>query len=919
MRRFLFGLALGAALGWGEPVLAASDPLLMSPDFSGPTYPLSHYTWDPDGFWDRFNPIYVVANLLMLLNAFLTRLGIWILDLGYAPSGWLAPFGAIADAIQKSHFLDHIWPFFALVAAAVLLKDFAQHNLQRVMQRGMMFAVALGALLLFQALGTVHYIKMVTDAIDALSYGTSGWILTFDQPVGDPSKTRTQQAITNVNKEIWQQLIVTPWELGEVGTPGATLGEDAEEVRSITEKNVSASTPWRDVLLSYPVGDKKRNELAGILNSDDRPTSKQAFSASGRLVLAGVTLIAVLCAVLYMLAVGILLNLAYLLYLAAMISGVVILPLSLIPWEYGHSMLRWWVKALAGSVLIRIGLSAYVGITFLVQRIVATGMSSVSGGIGRMLLYPVVFVLALLILSRIWKTMQPVRRVTGNVFAVLQKTEGDGGGYGTPEGGRHMSSRRRLDPDGVDAQSEAGALQEAAPEMNRRGSIDRVLRRAGRELLGGDAAGAAYTLASGTAREAALATGSRVKEAAREAGSRMRERVSQLLGRFTAADAGDGDERNGGRLPSGEARSDDRRGHRPADSRRVDPDRLGWQGEIRDEAYWDSLFRHAPGQARQEPREARAEEGEQARVHPGPDAQPEDRAPLKSGVRAVDPDTGLEALQRPDDAGMPAPSDADEVSGLTRADAEPEANREAGAQPEERSDPAVPRANTREPVLESAARAVDPDEGAPQPVEAAPVQEVGRETEQPASDWQRWAVEPVQTEEPDGAQESGRATEASAFQRPGKGAEPVEVNVQRTNPDEVANVEATVGEMRESRAETKAEGPAGAPQAEAKAGPFRASGAEPAPALNTGRQHAVAESAGEPEPAASRPEAGERTDRAPETRQAEQAEEARRPIRENARKPPPMLRTRRQGKGDMLEPEENRPWDPDTPFFGADS
>ncbi|MCL6577061.1 hypothetical protein [Kyrpidia sp.] len=452
MRRYgwVFVLTVAIGLGVGVPAHAA-DPLLLSPDFTGgPQYPLGNYQWDANGYWDRWNPIYDFANTIMQVNAFLTRLGIWVLDMGYSPSNWLAPFQAIADVISKSHFLDHIWPFFVLIAAGVLIKDLAQHHIQRVMQRGLLFVVALSAVLLFNAIGgTPKYIQMVTEAMDGLCYATSGWILTVNENNAktDASGTGTQTAIHNVDKEIWQQLITTPWELGEPGTVNATVGKDVDAVRQVVsgvtfwqtiwhpggtaarqmaaQLAVSPSTPWRNVLLSLPVGDDKRNQLAAILNNDDHPEAKQAFQSGFRFVLALFDFVAVLCADIYLLAAGVLLSLFYLLYLAWMISGVVVLPVTILPWGYSYDILRWWGKALAGSVVVRVALSAYVGLTFFIEKIFTTALGQSNlGGMAALLLYPAVLAISLLVLSRIYKRTQPVQRATGNVFSLLKSRAG---------------------------------------------------------------------------------------------------------------------------------------------------------------------------------------------------------------------------------------------------------------------------------------------------------------------------------------------------------------------------------------------------------------------------------------------------------------------------------------------------------------
>jgi hypothetical protein len=600
----IFGLGVG-----GDSTVYAADPLLTSPDFEEPSYPISNYTWDADGLFGRFDPIYGMANLIFLIGVFLARLSMWVLNLGYAPSEWLAPFQAISDAIQKSHFLDHLWPFFAIVAGGVQLRDLAQHNIQRMMQRGVMFLIVLVSLLLFKSLGTVQYIKMVTSAIDALSYATSGWVLTFDQPV-DPNKPQLTQASNNIDKEIWNRLVDYPWQLGEIGTPGKVLGKkDAESVQGIVggDMSVSASTPWRDVLLHYGVGTDKRKDLAGILNSDDHSDSKAAFASPYRLTLALFALIAQLCAVVYMFTLGVMMNMAYLLYLAAMLAGIVILPLAIIPWDYSHSLLRWWVKGLSGSIVVRLGLSLFVGLTFLAIKIFTPNVNANDGSaIGSMLLYAVFFVFALWVLSRLWKRMQPIQRLTRVASAPFPAfAESGGGAYSNshtppsslPDNGD--SSSRRIDPDrqGDDLPSLREIWGKRKPGMGQ------ALRKAGWKALRGDIPGAAASLTTDVAKEIVKGSGETLKVAGEGyydiwkatggvSGESLKIAKDMLLkGRHwkNKQEAGTSHQADAATGQEGQGNEERRNTHRP-----IDPDRLNWEGrtpESQDPAYWESLLR----------------------------------------------------------------------------------------------------------------------------------------------------------------------------------------------------------------------------------------------------------------------------------------------------------------------------------------
>ncbi|GIM46512.1 hypothetical protein DNHGIG_20610 [Collibacillus ludicampi] len=372
--------------------------------------------------------------------------------------------------------------------------------------------------------------------------------------------------------------------------------------------SVSESTPWRDVLLHHGVGSDKRKDLAAILNRDDHPDSKAAFASPYRLTLALFALIAQLCAFVYLITLGVMMNLAYILYLAAMLAGIVILPLAIIPWDYSHSLLRWWVKGLSGSIVVRLGLSLFVGLTFLAVKIFTPNVNANDGSaIGSMLLYAVFFVFALWVLSRLWKRMQPIQRLTRVASAPLPAFAGSGGGA---HSNNHMpplslpddgdSSSRRIDPD-RQGNNDLPALREIWGK--RKPGLGKALRKAGWKALRGDIAGAAVSLTTEVAKEIAKGSGETLKVAGKGyydiwkdtggvSGESLKIAKDMLLkGRhwknkqaadtFHQADAATGQE------------NEERRNSR----RPIDPDRLNVEGqtpETHDETYWNSLYREDP-------------------------------------------------------------------------------------------------------------------------------------------------------------------------------------------------------------------------------------------------------------------------------------------------------------------------------------
>jgi hypothetical protein len=413
-----------------------TDPLLMTPDFTGLHVSLANYFWDPDGILGQFHMAYILGNSLMLFSVFLVRISTWLLNLGYMPSQWLTPIQQIADAIQQNQLIKRIWPILPVIAAAVLFKDFFKHQYQRAVQRAILFGLVLLALVFFQGLGTAKYLSATTEAIDAVSYGVSGWILGASHSDSGLSGDKAfEQKNNDVNKEVWQRLVDDPWEMGEIGTPGTTINaDDLEKVKSeMSDGNVvsfilkslglsttwgqslKAGTTWKEVILRFPMGSSPRSGIAGILNSDDHPASKSAFNPYYRALLGLIMTLSALGVSAYNLVMGFLLLGAHVLFIIAITAGIVVLPCCLIPWSYSERMMQWWMKALTGSIFIKIALSAYVGATFLAIEIFRPAAATQSTGhsLLYMLLYPIWFVAALWILFRIQKKWRPLQRMTG--------------------------------------------------------------------------------------------------------------------------------------------------------------------------------------------------------------------------------------------------------------------------------------------------------------------------------------------------------------------------------------------------------------------------------------------------------------------------------------------------------------------------
>ncbi|WP_036740767.1 MFS transporter [Paenibacillus sp. HGH0039] len=430
-----------------------NDPLMKTPSFTGTNYPISAFSWDSTGFLARYDFILTIANCFIMFSASLINISIFVLTLGYDPSTWLQPLQVIATAIEENAFQNKIWPIFAIVAGTVLLKDFAKRDIPRALKRGSFLLVAILCLVFFKSFGTAAYLEKITHVTGIFSFATTNWTM---NPSDDTNKTTSEEINKNnetVFSELWTKLVEGPWQAGEFGETGMKVKSDEEVNKiqmAISNSGISGSVLswfgipqdsaawvkkgmlWKDVFLRFPAEHKARNGLAEIINSDDYPHSQAAFNSYTRLMIGSFAMISNLFTALFFFFIGALLLIAHLIFLAAVVSGIFIIPISLMPWAYSEALLKWFVKALVGSLIIKVVLGAYFGFTLFFAKLISSAVKNLWNSFAvDLFIYPAVFVLSIILLwyiYRKWNSRQAVAsgQNSGHESGKRRRRETDG-------------------------------------------------------------------------------------------------------------------------------------------------------------------------------------------------------------------------------------------------------------------------------------------------------------------------------------------------------------------------------------------------------------------------------------------------------------------------------------------------------------
>ena len=509
------------------------DPLGNTvPSYVTDKHSIFNYSWDPNGFWGRFDPLHILGYIFFTFAVFITRLGIWILSLGFSPSSWLSPTASIAQFIQDSRFIDKVWPIFALVAAGVLTYDFIRNNYTRMLSRGVFFGVVILYLIVFNQWGS-KYLGYTVDVVSEATEALAGVVITANEPADQ--KQNFGDVTQKIYEYIWVSSIRNPWEAAEFGTIGKKVkdhdiqnyfdkvidklsdsklasalapvsAQAAEEMYYEGIKNamrakpgflgffgaktdldvdwVTPDTYWRDIILMFPPGSEPREQLANILMEEDiNPDSGGVFNGAARFLMGLMTFLISLAIFCFCGVMGGYLLIVHFLFLLSVAIGPIILAILILPVDFSNRAFMWFNQMLLGSLIIKVALGLYVGLTFLAINIMTDINNPVNygGTLLAMLPVPVILVLSLYLLSRIQKRFRPVERATGAVGQMLSpnvdaygnadsyaRTNGKSTGVATtyPSSDSVEPSSRRVD---VDMAGDRTAYTSNSRSINNRG------------------------------------------------------------------------------------------------------------------------------------------------------------------------------------------------------------------------------------------------------------------------------------------------------------------------------------------------------------------------------------------------------------------------------------------------------------------
>ncbi len=335
-----------------------------------------NYSWDPSGVMNQYDPTYMIANLLMFLSACIMRFGILIFSIGMHPDVVEDIFVAVVQVISNAPkiLLERFWPFITVCIIVLLIWDYQKGDYQRMVKRGVSIVIVMFVLGVYNAI-SVPVLKTAADAADAFATMVAGTVVSLAAPLsgeeedalGSNDFLKTETSVYNM---IWRITVDHPWQMGEFGTIDAPIGEHVDDVRDALSDdknaiNVTAETRWREAFLHYPRGSDIRDDLVDVYEDAYPTLFSTAFSGEYRLLIAFFTFLASLVVFLFLTLIGGCLFALFLLFLAAVIAGVVVIVVALVPANQGQGLLRWYTKVLSFTYVGKVLISLYVGVVFL--------------------------------------------------------------------------------------------------------------------------------------------------------------------------------------------------------------------------------------------------------------------------------------------------------------------------------------------------------------------------------------------------------------------------------------------------------------------------------------------------------------------------------------------------------------------------
>ncbi|MFD0591066.1 hypothetical protein ACFQZE_24010 [Paenibacillus sp. GCM10027627] len=322
--------------------------------------PLSNYEWDHKGWTSAWEPLFVVDKVLFLLVVFLVRFSLMILDFGMNPTFFEGFITILWDIVQKNtkDLVYYFLPIIILIGVFFVVKDYGKGQYPAMIKRFVTFMIASAGLSVFLAIG-VPTIIMVNNAVDELTGAISG---------GLSSNQGKEDAEKNFYSVVWDQMVHTPFALGEVSEKDLALTPtEASKINSeISPYRVSAGEEWAAVILRFPKGSDERNEIVDLFEENHKELQVVAFNAADRFFIVLVCLLASVSVILFSLFFGIILIILFFYFVFVLAGGMIIIPLSFIPSE-APIVLKNWAKQIIAPLISKVVVGAYVGLVFLIS------------------------------------------------------------------------------------------------------------------------------------------------------------------------------------------------------------------------------------------------------------------------------------------------------------------------------------------------------------------------------------------------------------------------------------------------------------------------------------------------------------------------------------------------------------------------
>lgn len=371
-------------------------------------YPVDNYVWDVgydlvewSGWKPRLNnpfPLLLnwVANIMFMLNAFLTRLSIFLMQLGFHTDLVHEQLSLILPMMEglRTSLFQKFLPWALVILAAWMVKVGYWNNQTTRLMSGVLGSVLVlaGSYWFYAHAGTS--IPAISRTMDSLTQITMGSLAAPYQHVtgerlDEGLASAADQQLLATSNRLWKLFVDRPWGIGEFNRQDAQdVRMTASEIEAIYDRaedeeisfSLQEGDVWSHWLRAYVPGSKHRDVLRKVLGDEsldhgahaDVPVLFNGGSAGIRVIVALLSLIASLALLLFVGTIAFILVLAQEMALAIILLAPIVLLLGLFP-ERGFVFVRRWAGWLIGTLGTKVVYGFYMGFTLLVADVVARG------------------------------------------------------------------------------------------------------------------------------------------------------------------------------------------------------------------------------------------------------------------------------------------------------------------------------------------------------------------------------------------------------------------------------------------------------------------------------------------------------------------------------------------------------------------